>query len=237
MKWLRVAGWGMLISALGALPLGTLNMAALQIAISEGWRPALHFTLGVVMVEMIYVRVSVVAIAWVRKHIAWLQYFDYAALLILVVLAAGSFYAALHPVAGKSFVLQMLLPFWVLGVIMSALNPIQIPFWFGWTTVLFNKKVLLARQDHYNAYVIGIGLGTLLVFNIFIAGGPWLVVRLNASQAMVNYMMGVVFCFAALIQAVRMKRHKPARFQLADKAAKLQTAVRKSPDHPPEKPL
>jgi hypothetical protein len=51
--------------------------------------------------------------------------------------------------------------FW-LGLFMSALSPMQIPFWFGWSTVLLTKKILQPVQSHYNSYIAGIGVGTLL---------------------------------------------------------------------------
>jgi hypothetical protein len=47
---------GMLISFLGSLPLGTLNVAAMQIGITDGYTAAILFSLGSLLVEMIYVR-------------------------------------------------------------------------------------------------------------------------------------------------------------------------------------
>ena len=55
MKLLRVLVTGLFISFLGTLPLGTLNLAAMQISISDGIRPALYFALGALLVEIIYV--------------------------------------------------------------------------------------------------------------------------------------------------------------------------------------
>ena len=57
----------MLISFLGSLPLGTLNVAAMQISITDGIIQALQFSLGSLLAEVIYVRLSLVAMDWVRK--------------------------------------------------------------------------------------------------------------------------------------------------------------------------
>ena len=59
---------GMLISFLGSLPLGTLNVAAMQIAITEGYTKAILFSLGSLLVEMVYVRLSLVGMDWIRKQ-------------------------------------------------------------------------------------------------------------------------------------------------------------------------
>ena len=46
---------GMIVSFLGSLPLGTLNIAAMQISISNGYQQAMLFSLGSLLVEIIYV--------------------------------------------------------------------------------------------------------------------------------------------------------------------------------------
>ena len=72
-KLLSVFLWGLLISFLGSLPMGTLNITAMQIGISEGLRNAFLFVIGSLTVEMIYVRVSLVAIVWLRLGLAWVK--------------------------------------------------------------------------------------------------------------------------------------------------------------------
>ena len=64
----KAALWGGAISLLGTLPLGTLNIAAMQVSISEGVRQGIYFSLGVALVEVLYVRLSVVGISWIMKN-------------------------------------------------------------------------------------------------------------------------------------------------------------------------
>ena len=61
-KFIKIFSWGLLISFLGSLPLGTLNVAAMQIGIQESIVNALYFSLGSLCIEMIYVRISLVGI-------------------------------------------------------------------------------------------------------------------------------------------------------------------------------
>ncbi|MBK9568964.1 MAG: hypothetical protein IPO53_02880 [Chitinophagaceae bacterium] len=114
---------------------------------------------------------SLVAIDWIRKQEKVLKVLEWLTLIIVLALAVSSFYAALHPKVHKNFVLDSPLPKFLLGMAMCAVNPVQIPFWFGWSTVLFTKKILLPRNDHYNAYITGIGIGTFIGNCIFIFGG------------------------------------------------------------------
>ena len=204
----------MLVSFLGSLPLGTLNIAAMQISISSGVTAALLFSLGSLIAEIIYVRISLVAMDWVRKQEKILKALEWVTFLIVAVLAAFSFYAALHPTVEKNMVLDSPLPKIVLGFIMSAVNPVQIPFWFGWSTVLFSKKVLLPRPDHYNSYIIGIGFGTFMGNCIFIFGGLLIAQKINTNQHVLNWVIGGIFAITALIQLWKILRKKDAVHQM-----------------------
>jgi threonine/homoserine/homoserine lactone efflux protein len=205
---------GMLVSFLGSLPLGTLNIAAMQIAVSDGVINAIFFSLGSLLVEIIYVRISLVAMDWIRKQDKILKMLEYFTLLIVIALAISSFYAAMHPGVHKNIVLSSTLPKFLLGVVMCAVNPVQIPFWFGWSTVLFSKKILLPRNDHYNAYIIGIGLGTFVGNCIFIFGGLLIANAISNNQNILNWVIGGIFAVTAIIQLWRILKKKDAVHQM-----------------------
>jgi len=210
----RIFFTGMFISFLGSLPLGTLNVAAMQISISDGYTQALFFSLGSLIVEMIYVRVSLVGMDWIRKQKNIFRILEWVTLLIVVALAASSFHAALHPKTEKNIILSSTLPKFVLGATMCAVNPVQIPFWFGWSTVLFTKKVLLPKANNYNSYILGIGIGTLLGNCVFIFGGQLIVEKLDANQHVLSWVIGGIFAITALIQMWRMFKKKDAVHKL-----------------------
>ena len=176
----------------------------MQIAIADGIRNAILFSLGSLTAEMVYVRLSLVAMDWVRKQERIFKMLEWLTLIIVLALAFFSFYAALHPSQDKNILLNNKLPSYLLGLTMSAVNPVQIPFWFGWSTVLFTKGVLLPKTSNYNVYIIGIGLGTLLGNCVFIFGGRLVAAKIQNNQSMLNYVIGTVFLITALIQAWRM---------------------------------
>jgi len=194
---------GMFISFLGSLPLGTLNVAAMQLAITDGYTQAILFFLGSLLVEMIYVRVSLVGMDWIRKQERIFKILEWVTLAIVLALAVSSFYAAVHPKTQKNIILSSTLPRFVLGATMCAVNPVQIPFWFGWSTVLFTKKVLLPKNSHYNLYILGIGIGTFIGNCVFIFGGQLIAMKLSANQNILNWVIGGIFALTALIQIWR----------------------------------
>ncbi len=198
----------MLVSFLGSLPLGTLNIAAMQISVTDGVVAAILFSVGSLLAEIVYVRISLVAMDWIRKQEKILKALEWITLLIVTALAIASFYAAMHPSVSKNAVLDSPMPKFLLGLVMSALNPVQIPFWFGWSTVLFTKKVLLPRKDHYNTYILGIGIGTFIGNCVFIFGGLLIASRISNNQDVLNWVIGSIFALTALIQLWRIVKKK-----------------------------
>jgi threonine/homoserine/homoserine lactone efflux protein len=210
-KLLRIFFWGLMISFLGSLPLGTLNVAAMQIGIQESIKQAIYFSLGSLLVEMIYVRISLLGVDWIRKQKKLMKAMEWFTLIIILALAAGSFMAAAAKSDdAKNVFLENNMHRFLLGMFMSAINPVQIPFWFGWSTVLFSKKILEPVKSQYNFYIIGIGLGTLIGNCVFIFGGKWMVQRIANSQQYINWVIGGIFTLTALIQLIKMIRHKDA---------------------------
>ena len=198
-----------MISFLGSLPLGTLNVAAMQIGIQESLKDAIFFSMGSLLVEMIYVRISLVGIDWIRKQGRLMKIMEWVTLVIIIALAAGSFIAAAKGDGGtKNVLLNNNMHRFLLGMFMCAINPVQIPFWFGWSTVLFTKKILEPKQNQYNSYIVGIGLGTLLGNSVFIFGGKWVVQRIANSQQYLNWVIGSIFAVTAVIQLIKILLHK-----------------------------
>lgn len=200
----------MLVSFLGSLPLGTLNVAAMQISVQESIRNAMYFSIGSLLTEMVYVRISLVGINWIRKQKVLFKWMEWIAFGIVLALAVGSFIAAAHENHAKNVMLNNNMHRFLLGLLLSAISPMQIPFWFGWSTVLFSKNILQPKNSFYNFYIFGIGLGTLLGNCVFIFGGKFIVQKLNANQSILNLVIGGIFAVTALIMLIRILMHKDA---------------------------
>jgi threonine/homoserine/homoserine lactone efflux protein len=213
--------WGMLISFLGSLPLGTMNVAATHISVQDGAKAALIFSLAATLIEITYVRVALVAMSWINRQKKLFRLFEWLTILILLALAAGSFIAAVRKAGlGKALPLHIVHPLF-LGALLSATNPLHISFWFGWSTVLLNKRILHPDATNYNIYIIGIGIGSLLGYGVFIFGGDYLVNQLKTNQDILNWIIGSILLITVIIQLYKMYR-RPSR---ADEQSTLKAMV------------
>lgn len=208
---------GLFISFMGTLPLGTLNVLAARMAVDEGLSPAIWFSLGTLLVEMCYVRLSLVAMDRIRRWKKWMRILEVLTVIIIFLLAFGSFRAAAGPGLSSNIVTGFLspapVPRLLTGMLLSAINPLQIPFWFGWSTLLFRRNVLLPRNDHYNVYILGIGLGTFAGNAVFIFGGRLFVQTLSMHQSLVNGIIGTIFLTTAILQLVKLLNLRPSIYR------------------------
>jgi hypothetical protein len=116
-----------------------------------------------------------------------------------------------EPYVKDNVVLSSALPKILLGFSMSAVSPAQIPFWFGWSTFLLTKKILLPINRHYNFYIVGIGLGTLIGNCIFIFGGRLIADKLKNSDRVMSWVIGAIFLITAIIQIWKMTKKKTTK--------------------------
>lgn len=177
---------------------------------------AIYFSLGSLTVEMIYVRFSLIGIDWIRKQKKLFRWMEWITVAIVFALAIGSFAAAMMPHQEKNVMLDNHIHRYLLGLMLSAINPVQIPFWFGWSTVLFTKNILKPQSAFYNLYIIGIGLGTFLGNLVFIFGGRVVADKLNTNQNMINWVIGGIFTITAIIFLIKIFMKKDAAEGLKD---------------------
>jgi len=214
MDLLKVFFWGLIVSFLGTLPLGTLNVAAMQMSVQEGISNALYFSFGCILTEMIYVRISLIGVSWIRKQKKLIKWLEWVTLAIVIALAIGSFVAAGKNSNAKNVMLNNDMNRFILGLLLSAINPAQIPFWLGWSTILFTKNILKPNNTYYYLYISGIGIGSILGNCVFIFGGKYIVEELDANMNLLNWIIGGIFSLAALIQLIKIMWHKDAAQKL-----------------------
>src|SRR6266478_2522675 len=135
----RVFFWGMLVSFLGSLPLGTMNVTVTQISVQRGIGDGLSFAIGSMLIEIIIVRIALVSMKWLAKQHRLFRLLEYITTSVILFLAIASFIAAYRMTGfASSFPIQNIKPFWT-GAFLSLTNPLHIPFWLGWSTALMNK--------------------------------------------------------------------------------------------------
>jgi len=208
---LKVFFIGSLISFLGQLPLGNMNLTATQLSVQESFRNAWKYGLGIVLVEVIYLRLALTGMDWVVEHKQLFMIMGWLTVILFVALGVLAFVMARKQTsAKKGLLLNNKMNRFLLGVVVSGINPAQIPFWFLWSTQLLNSKLLMPTNGQFNLFTAGAGLGSLAGLAIYIHGGKWIITKLKTSNRGLNIFMGIVFVLAGLFQLYNMLFKKNA---------------------------
>ena len=197
------AGFG--VSFLGQLPLGNLNVAATQIGVEENFKNAWAFSIAGAFVEIIYLRLALNSSAWLMHNKMLFNYISWFTVILFFTLGVLSIRKAIvqKEAQKKGLLIDNKINRFVLGLMLSAVNPMQIPFWFFWGTYFINNGTVKPTAVDFNLFTIGACLGTLGGQVIYIHGGNWLVKKLHASHRILNIIMGAVFIISAMIQVYK----------------------------------
>jgi threonine/homoserine/homoserine lactone efflux protein len=197
---------GLLISFLGQLPFSNMNLTATLLSVQEGWKKAWAFGLGIAIVEMCYLRLSLTAMDWIVEHKLIFQIMGWLTVLLFFILGVWSLVLATKQVQEdkKGLLLDNNLNRFVLGLSVSAINPVQIPFWFIWSTNMIDNNVLHPDFAEFNAFTIGAAIGSLAGIGVYIYGGKWVIEKMKASNRQLNIFLGIVFILASMLQLYTM---------------------------------
>ena len=73
---------------------------------------------------------------------------------------------------------------------------------------MFTKKILMPRQDHYNIYILGIGIGSFIGNCVFIFGGQLIAKKISSNQHIMNWVIGGIFAVTGVVQLWRIFKKK-----------------------------
>lgn len=209
MNILKHIGIGFLVSFIGSLPLGYLNVVGLAVYPS-GLGLLFWYMVGVVSIEAITVFLTLIFAEKLTKRKRLMRFIEGFSVLFMFVLAAIFFFGA----SGKqehfeAVKVGTLASAYVLGVSLSALNFLQLPFWTGWNLYLVNHKYVTPTSGNRGAYVFGTAVGTFCGMLAFIL----LLAQLQEQyfSGGVMYLLALGFAVIGAIQAWKYYRkyHRP----------------------------
>ena len=193
---------GLLVSFLGTLPLGVLNITIMRVSLLQGLRSALQFALACALVELVYSYLSVELTQSLVAYPALKPLTEVVAAVTL--LGMGVYYIRKQstPMTDQ----RTIRPFY-LGALLSVVNVVAFPFWILYTTLLQAKGYVGIMSDSFiGLYVVGISLGTMAGLLPFIFGSRYLSRWVMVHQHRLDRMIGVLFVVLSLCQTVTLFR-------------------------------
>lgn len=200
---------GFLISLIGSLPLGYLNVIGLQILLEQGGLAIISFILGIIAVEFFVLKIISFGAKWLVKQKKLLLLIDVFTVLFFVSIAL---YFISNINNEKSFSLSQLhlvqYPF-ILGVLLNGLNAIQWPYWSGIYIYVFRTKKLKTTQKANYIFITGALIGTGIGMLFFAYTGQYILVENNIEIThYLNPVLAMIFFILASIQLAKLFLNK-----------------------------
>jgi threonine/homoserine/homoserine lactone efflux protein len=187
---------GFLISLLGGLPPGNLNVTVVRLTLAGGIRKAYQFSTGVVVVEMLYMFFCMKGVSTAHRYAAAFIVLRWLMVFLLFVMAANCFVATRRKEQGE---IKIASSGFALGLGLSAINVLQIPYWTGWITFAMENNWVGKDYTGY-VFILAAGLGTFFCLTIFVLVGKKLSSWLARKKRALDLLLGTVFSIVALVQ-------------------------------------
>lgn len=154
---------GFLVSFLGSIPLGYLNVVGFEIFQRVGLLSTLYYLGGVILIEFVVILSTLLFAKKLMKNKRLLKFIEGFSVFFMYVLAFV-FYASSQSATSIALFDEIYLdtsPF-VLGIYLSLFNFIQIPFWLSWNLYLLNGNHIEISNSRKYFYVFGTVAGTFM---------------------------------------------------------------------------
>ncbi|WP_395043344.1 hypothetical protein [Flavobacterium sp.] len=201
---------GFLISFIGSIPLGYLNVVGFDVYKKFGLNETIFYLLGVVLIEFFVIYFTLFFANQLISNKKLIKFIEAFSILFMFILAY-IFYSSASSDDSNQSILEKYINYspFVVGVILSCLNFIQIPFWLSWNLYLLNGKYIEVSSYKKYFYIIGTIIGTFFGMLTLILSLNFVT---NQTDFLAKYLMKaiipIVFIGLGIFQAFKFyKKH------------------------------
>lgn len=205
MKALKNILVGFLVSFVGSIPLGYLNIVGYEIYSRFGIDNLVFFLIGIISVEVFVIYFTLIFANSLVSNKKLMKFIEVFAVFFLLVLAY-SFYSHSNQTGKNHDYLEkyvMYSPF-LIGIFLNCLNFLQVPFWAGWNLYLVNSGYISTDKNHRYFYISGTLIGIFFGMLALILALASISI---STGILLEYLMPVIiplfFILLALFQAYK----------------------------------
>lgn len=201
MQNLKNIAVGFLVSFLGSIPLGYLNVIGFEIYNKQGLQQTILYLLGVICVEFLVIYFTLIFANKLAANKKLTKYIEGFSVLFMFILAAVFYFSSNSKTnLSESFHYA---PF-LLGIGFSLLNFVQIPFWTGWNLYLLNGKYIEISESRKYFYVFGTVAGTFCGMLVLILSLHYFASNVDfLSKYLMQIIIPLVFLGLGIFQGIK----------------------------------
>jgi threonine/homoserine/homoserine lactone efflux protein len=194
----------LLISFIGVIPPGLLNVSAAKISLKEGHNRSFIFSFGVCIVVSVQVYIAVIFAKYLSLHPEVTVILKRVAFVIFLLVSAYFFSTAKSTNIQLEHSIKSKQSRFFQGMFMSALNVFPIPFQAYVVTTLLSFKWMNLEATTIGTYVSGAVMGTFMALYIYILFFDTLKNTKLASPKNMNYTIGIITLLVAIVTLINL---------------------------------
>ena len=204
MQNLKNIGVGFLVSFLGSIPLGYLNVIGFDIYNFSGIHSTILYLLGVICIEFWVIFLTLIFANTLYKKEKLLKFIEAFSIVFMFVLAYVFYSSAGSGDANRTVFSNTFQNFFVAGIVYSCLNFIQIPFWLSWNLYLLNGKYIEISNNRKYFYVFGTLAGTFSGMLVLILSLHYFASNVEfLSKYLMKFIIPLVFVGLGVFQGIK----------------------------------
>lgn len=201
MNLLHLFLFGVIFSALGAIPPGLINLAAAVRTITRGYRAGLMVSLGAGVIQLFYTFISVYFIDIIVRNAIITETINWIAAIIF--LGLGFFYIfkkvkKIQPVENTSDSKHF-----GYGIVVAAMNFLIIPTWIFVAVWLKGNGYDFTHFREILFISLGSALGAIFIFIGYVRMSRHIIQKMSRIIKYTNRFLGVIFLSLAAYQVLR----------------------------------
>ncbi len=205
MKAIKNIFVGFLVSFIGSIPLGYLNVIGFEIYSKLGLSSLILFLLGVVFVEIFVIYFTLLFAKQLVNNKKLMKIIDFFAIFFLFIIGYSFFASSNQTIADEGILVKYASysPF-LIGFFLSLINFLQVPFWTGWNLYLMSGNYISTVGKFKIFYIVGTMVGTftgmlslILILNVLSQNTT------SFSKYVIPVFIPLFFVILALVQMVK----------------------------------
>lgn len=192
---------GFVMAFISLIPPGMLNMTAVRTTIEKNKKEGIWFALGAAMVVIPQAFIALVFARFFAEHPEIIDRLNIAGIIVLFLLSVVFFMQARKKFSGEGGKRRGK-SFW-LGMLMSGMNMLAIPFYLVLSSVLENRGLLETEQPYINLFVTGVFLGAFSLFYTYVNFAGTIVKKAQFIARNINYVLSLLFFILGILTLFR----------------------------------
>ena len=195
---------GFLVSFIGSIPLGYLNVIGFDIYNASGIQPTIFYLFGVILIEFFVIFSTLIFANKLNNNSKLLKFIEAFSIVFMFVLAYVFYSSASSEHANKPFFSNLGQSFFLTGLLYSSLNFIQIPFWLSWNLYLLNRNYIEVSNTRKYFYIFGTVAGTFFGMLTLILSLHYFASNVDfLSKYLMQIIIPIVFLGLGIFQAIK----------------------------------